>query len=216
MMKNLDLLKQIAVGIHKLFGNYSEVVIHDFSDLEHSIIHMEGNISGRSIGGAATDLILMQVKQGVIAPDAHNYQTKLPNGRTLKSCTMYLRDEVGNATGAFCINLDITAFQSFHHVLEDFVSSSQDEVHETLLDDIQSTIHKTLLETVRETDSNLPILSRDEKVNLIGRLDDKGIFQVKKSVPILAEELGLSRSTLYNYLNEIRNDKIRNNDDEKE
>ena len=212
-MKSLALLKQMAVGIHQLFGSQCEVVIHDFSDLEHSIVHMEGNISGRSIGGAATDLILSQVQQGTAAQDAYNYETQLANGRTLKSCTMYLRDGNGRVTGAFCINLDISAFKAFHHTLEDFISTTQDEVQETLLDDIQSTIHNILLETVRETDSDLPILSREEKVKLIARLDEKGIFQVKKSVPILAEELGLSRSTLYNYLNEIRNDKVRINND---
>ena len=58
------LLKQLSVGIAKLFAPHCEVVIHDFSDLERSIIHIDGNISGRRVGGSATDLLLMQARNG--------------------------------------------------------------------------------------------------------------------------------------------------------
>ena len=85
------LLKQMSVGIVKLFAPHCEVVIHDFSDLEHSIIHIEGNISGRKVGGAATDLLLTQARSGNTVQDFYNYQTFLPNGRNMKSCTMFLR-----------------------------------------------------------------------------------------------------------------------------
>ena len=107
-MQNLELLKQIASAIHKLLGSQCEVVIHDFSDLAHSIVHLEGNVTGRSVRGAATDLILSQVRQGKTDQDVYNYQTQLPNGHVLKSCTLYLHDDDGQTFGAFCINFDIT------------------------------------------------------------------------------------------------------------
>ena len=50
VMENFDVLKQISAGIYELFGPQCEVVIYDFSDLERSIVHMEGNVSGRSLG----------------------------------------------------------------------------------------------------------------------------------------------------------------------
>ena len=71
------LLKQISLGIAKLFAPHCEVVIHDFRDLERSIIHIEGNISGRKVGGGATDLLLTQARNGNTARDFHNYQTVL-------------------------------------------------------------------------------------------------------------------------------------------
>ena len=80
-MQNLDLLKQVASGIYKLLGQHCEIVIHDFSDLEHSIVHLEGNVTGRSVRGAATDLILSHVRQGTTDQDVYNYQTQLSNGR---------------------------------------------------------------------------------------------------------------------------------------
>ena len=78
------------------------------------------------------------------------------------------------------------------------------EVNETLSDDIQRTIHSILREAVNEMGAELPIMSKDDKIDLIARLDEKGAFQVKRAVPLFAEELGLSRSTIYNYLAEAR------------
>ena len=199
------LLKRISLGIAKLFAPHCEVVIHDFTDLERSIIHIEGNISGRKVGGGATDLLLTQARNGNTARDFHNYQTSLPNGRQMKSCTMFLRDEDGVAYGAFCINLDIGAFAGLHRMLGDFLAlEAGSEVSETLSDDIQGTIHAILRETVHEIGAELPIMSKEDKIDLIARLDDKGTFQVKRAVPLIAEELGLSRSTIYNYLTEAR------------
>jgi len=210
-MRNLEELKQIAVGVHKLFGQYCEVVIHDFSDLEHSIIHIEGNVTGRSVGGAATNLLLACVRNNDTAQDLYNYQTELHNGRKMRSCTMFLRDEFGKTYGAFCINFDITAFTGFHTFLDNFLLSEESpDVSETFSDDMQGTIHTILMETIGEMEVEQPLLSREEKIHLIARLDEKGIFQVKKSVPILAEELGLSRSTVYNYLSEAREERTTN------
>lgn len=199
------LLKQLSTGIAKLFAPHCEVVIHDFSDLERSIIHIEGNISGRKVGGGATDLLLLQARNGNTARDFYNYQTSLPNGRNMKSCTMFLRDEGGAAYGAFCINLDIGVFAGFQRFLGEFLAlDAGSEVSETLSDDIQRTIHTILREAVNEIDAELPIMSKEDKIDLVARLDEKGAFQVKRAVPLIAEELGLSRSTIYNYLTEAR------------
>ncbi|MEL6271221.1 MAG: PAS domain-containing protein [Chloroflexota bacterium] len=205
--QKLDELKQIAAGIQKLFGASCEVVIHDFGNLDHSIVHLEGNITGRTVGGVATDLLLACVRNDNTSRDMYNYRTQLASGRVMRSCTMFLRDETGYAYGAFCINFDISAFTQFHRYLENFVLMDTVDVNETFSDDVQGTVHSILLETVNEMGAELPILTREEKVRLIARLDRKGIFQVKRSVPILADELGLSRSTLYNYLSEARGER---------
>lgn len=209
-MDQLDELQQIAVGIQKLWGLSCEVVIHDFADLEHSIVHIEGNITGRSVGGAATDLLLACVRNENTAKDMYNYKIHLQNGRVMRSCTMFLRDEDGKAYGAFCINFDITQFNIFHRYLENFISADNADVSETFSDDLQTTVHTVLMETMSEIGADLPILSREEKVNLIARLDEKGVFQVKKAVSLLANELGLSRSTVYNYLGEAREERSTN------
>ena len=100
----LLLLRQLAKSIERLFSPFCEVIIHDFSDLEHSIIHIEGALSGRSIGGAATNLLLKRVRNGETREDLYNYTTTLSGDRKVKSSTIFLRGDDGVAYGAFCIN----------------------------------------------------------------------------------------------------------------
>jgi predicted transcriptional regulator YheO len=199
------LLIQLATAIEQLFAPYCEVVIHDFSDMEHSIIHVEGALSGRNVGGGATDLLLSRVRAGETQEDLHNYKTTLPGDRRIKSSTIFLRDGNGKAYGAFCINYDTTPLVAFQRVLTNLTSlESQGAVSETLSDDVTQTIQGIIAETVRELGISAPMLSRDAKIRLMARLDEKGVFQVKKAAAIVADQFGFSRATVYNYLREGR------------
>ena len=80
----------------------------------------------------------------------------------------------------------------------------EESVSEVLSDDINQTIGGIISETLAEIGDEPRFMNRGGKVDLIARLDAKGIFQVKKAAPILAEQLGLSRATIYNYLREAR------------
>ena len=203
--ETLRLLRQLAVALRRLFAPFCEVVIHDFADFEHSIVCIEGSVTNRRVGGAATDLLLAKASQGDTDEDLYNYLTSLPGGRLMKSCTVFLRDEEGTAYGAFCVNFDMTAFVGMNKVMANFVATEErGDVVETFANDIEDTIHSIVTDTLHETGQTLPLMGRDEKVELIARLADKGVFQVKKSVSILADQLGLSRATVYNYLREVR------------
>lgn len=199
-------LQRTATALQRLLDPFCEVVVHDFRDFEHSIIHIEGNITNRKVGDAATDLLLSKASLGDTDEDLYNYLTSLPGGRLMKSCTIFLRDESGKAYGAFCVNFDISTFANMRNVLSNFLATEEkDDTSETFATDIEETIQAILTETLYELGQQLPLMSRDEKVGLVGRLADKGIFQVKKAVPIIADQLGLSRATVYNYLRDARN-----------
>ncbi|MBU6350080.1 MAG: PAS domain-containing protein [Chloroflexi bacterium] len=203
-------LRQLAVALEKLFEPFCEVVIHDFADFEHSIVYLAGNITDRHIGGSATDLLLAKASDGETDEDLYNYPTSLPGGRHMKSCTVFLRDADGHAHGAFCINLDISAFVAMRGQLGRFLStSSANEIVETFTDDIEETVQNLIAETLGEIGQGQLLLNRDDKIGLIRRLDDKGVFQIKKMVPFVADQLGLSRATIYNYLREGRGENNR-------
>ena len=202
-----DLAKQVAVALRELLGSMCEVVIHDFADLEHSIIHIEGNVTNRAKGGAATDLLLERVRNGDTGQDLYAYATSLPGGRVMKSSTIFLRDAKGDAAGALCINLDMTNFVAFRNTLNAFVTThngDEERTVETLSDNILDTVQNAMAETLFDTGRSLHALTREEKIDLMNKLEEKGLFQVKKAVPIVADMLGLSRATVYNYLREGR------------
>ena len=46
--------------------------------------------------------------------------------------------------------------------------------------------------------------SKEVKLRILRKLEEKGVFQLKDSVPQVCELLDISQATLYNYLREIR------------
>ena len=61
-----------------------------------------------------------------------------------------------------------------------------------------------LIESVeREMGGPLPTLSREEKQKAIRLLDDRGAFILRRAVEDVADAMGVSRITVYNYLNAL-------------
>lgn len=204
--------RQLATALHQLLGPMCEVVVHDFTDLEHSIVHIEGNVTHRTIGGSATDLILECVAQGNTDQDLYGYATSLPGGRMMKSSTIFLRDSRARAIGALCVNLDVTDLVAARNALNALVHTKDEgRTSETFSDNIFDTVQSMLTETLYETGRSLHAMSREDKIELIHRLEARGLFQMKKAVPIVADLLGLSRATVYNYLRQGRDSNHRKN-----
>ena len=97
--KRLEMLKQLAAGIAAQFGSNCEVVIHDVSSNhpDHSIVHIEnGHVSGRKVGDGASQVVLDQMASQAEHPQDHLcYLTRTPDGKILKSSTLYIRNRRG-------------------------------------------------------------------------------------------------------------------------
>jgi predicted transcriptional regulator YheO len=198
-------LKAIAHAIVQNFGERScEVIIHDLSDLEHSIVWIEGNVTGRCIGGTMTDFGISKVQAGDFE-DVLNYTTDIEDGRTLKSCSVFLRDAAGEPWGAFCVNLDVTPFVGLVNQLKSSILRvSETNVVETFSDDVEVTVRNWLSEAAFEIGKPVDSLTRADRLRVVQILDRKGLFQIKRAIPLLAKYLSVSRYTIYLYLNELR------------
>ena len=163
----------------------------------------------RAIGGAATDLILESVRTNATESDLYGYATSQPGGRIMKSSTVFLRDVKNHAIGALCINLDMTDFVAFRNRLDALVHTQDSEraTTETLSDNLFETVQSAVEETIYESGRSLHTMSREDMIDLVVKLEQKGLFQVKRAVPIVADMLGLSRATVYNYLRRGREDR---------
>lgn len=61
-----------------------------------------------------------------------------------------------------------------------------------------------LIDTVEaELGGPLPSLSREDKQRAVRLLDDRGAFILRRAVEDVADAMGVSRITVYNYLNAI-------------
>jgi len=86
-------------------------VVHDVAAKhpEHSIVIIEnGHVTGRKVGDGASHVAMEQVRNADAQPMDHlSYLTKTPDGKILKSSTMYIRGKGGKVVAILGINYDI-------------------------------------------------------------------------------------------------------------
>lgn len=190
----------------KMFGSRCEVAVHDFADLKKSLIYLAGNVTGREIGCPITDLVLFELaKQPNEIEDIPNYKTKSGKGITMKSSTVFLRDELDKVIGALCINYDISMMIQYGAELQEFINfdmnqDKSENFYTTVQDVIQNMVDQ-VLEVFKKAPSALTL---EEKVECVRMLEEKGAFLIKGSTEYLASVLGVSKFTIYNYLQKIR------------
>jgi len=81
----------------------------------------------------------------------------------------------------------------------DNTSLDGNRVNDVLTDIVQNTID--------EMGKPIAYLTKEEKVQIVEKLDEQGAFLIKGTIDYVAKVLCVSRYTIYNYLDEIRVDK---------
>jgi hypothetical protein len=72
------------------------------------------------------------------------------------------------------------------------------------LPDLRTALPRLIRQVERELGGRLRDLSREEKQRAVHRLDERGAFALRKSVEDIADAMGVSRMTVYTYLETIQ------------
>lgn len=70
--------------------------------------------------------------------------------------------------------------------------------------DLTDGLSRLIADVERELGGALATLPRAEKQHAVRLLEERGAFEMRRSAETVAEALGLTRFTVYNYLNRIR------------
>jgi predicted transcriptional regulator YheO len=205
----LDTCKLMAKGIAATFGEYCEVVLHSLEDLDASVIAIEnGHVTGRAIGSPMTDFALSLLEKAKSSRDdiVENYASHTVDGKRLKSTTVLIRNASGTPIGMLCINLNVSApadnfLRSLYALTERSVGLAIEEHYPHTARDLIETKFRDALSLISQKTG----LSATEKNRaVVEDLYRGGIFQVKSAVDIVADALGISRYTVYNYIRDIK------------
>ena len=213
MNKELEKYFVIADTIQETNGDTCEVIIHDLTEPESSVVHVaNGVVTGRKVGQSFDHL----VKQVLLNKDfkndhLSNYFFKTTDEKAIKSSSVLIRNQAGEVIGMICINIDITMLQSVNTMLMNYLKVDLETGKNTGIgeqdvpQDVMAIIDKLILSVIGTTDPRG--LSRAKCVELIRFMDEKGIFLVKGAMDKVAELMGVSRVTIYSYLDEARGKK---------
>jgi predicted transcriptional regulator YheO len=121
---------------------------------------------------------------------------------------LFIKDENGKLIGFLCINYDISELtiarniiNNLTNIIEETDFSEEDESFGNTVNEMLSSIVNKTLESVGKP---VAFISKEEKVNIVQMLDEKGVFLIKGAIDYVAKVLCVSRYTVYNYLDETR------------
>ncbi|MNJ38673.1 YheO-like PAS domain protein [compost metagenome] len=211
----------IASFIAAIVGPKCEVVVHDISDPERSIIFIEnGHISGRKIGDGSTDLVLKILKGEAYRERQYivNYQATGPRGQKYRSSTYFIKDTEGKLAGLMCLNIDIThmeiAAEWINHVLQgssltppvpmDALPEDKPQESEFLQGNVDDLLQHIIANTLSKVQLPIDRLSSNEKIEIVKELNEQGVFLLKGGVSQVASALSISEPTVYRYLQKLR------------
>ncbi len=200
----LNFISRLGQVLGQTLGKNCEIVVHDFSSPESSIVAIaNGTLTGRKVGDTL-DALGFQLLKNHPASDLINYSAKTKEGKQLRSSSIFLRDEKGEIFGSLCINVDVSALlqtQEWVQAALGTTTSAIDEHFEHTVDEVLETL---IQNAVSSTGKKMTDLTREDKVAVVAYLEAKGAFLIRYSVERVAELLGMTKYTIYNYLDEIR------------
>ncbi len=198
-------LTHVCDAIVAMMGSNCEAIIHDFIDIEHSIVYIAGNVTDRCVGGSVTDLLLSLIESNPTQSEPLSYFARSPRGHRLKCVSTPIYDQYsGRIQGALCINFDIEVYSAANSVLDTLIGlgnpGNYQESFDTKPEDI--VIQKTQ-EAATELGLDLSDLGSEDRSDIVRALNQRGVFAFKSAHSIVAEALGVSRATIYNYLKRL-------------
>ncbi len=200
----LELLRQVAAGIAAQFGSNCEVAIHDLSrDPDRSIVFIaNGHVSGRKVGDGASNVVMEQLRTQDPEPKDHLcYLTKTPDGKILKSSTVYIRDRKGKVSAILAINYDISRLILMEEALHDLTSTGEEIPAEPeRITNVSDLLDELIQQSVALVGKPAAVMNKEDKVKAIQFLSQNGAFLITKSGDKVAKYFGISKYTLYSYI----------------
>ncbi|MDG0920057.1 PAS domain-containing protein [Enterococcus faecalis] len=199
-------------GLGNFFGSTHEVILHSLENLESSAIKViNGHFSNRKEGAPITDMALKMLSQVESEHDyaLKPYYNKNQKGVILKSSTIPVIGENDRIIGLICINMHLE--MPLIDYLQDLLPSGQQndmsqelKNSEHFSDNIDELITTSLTKVKQAVESDPNVSHLNQNKEIVIRLYDQGIFNLKDSVIKIADRLGISKNTIYLH---IRNHK---------
>lgn len=214
----INALRPVVPMLAAMAGPHLEVVLHDVSKPENSVIAIaNGHISGRSVGSSVLEgpqndkgfaaATRIKSKQGALHSIVEDYVTVTADGRELRSASAIFRDASGEPFATLCLNADLSGFQMAHGWLAQMLKPVAQAAPAPVAAPAESQMDMLMQEIISEAvgpGGSAEALTREEKIQAVGAMQRRGLFIVKGGVERAAAALRVSRFTVYNYMEQLR------------
>lgn len=213
----MDVLGAVLEILGDHVNSYTELVVHDMTRPDSSVVGIvNGQVSGRvrnqSILEGPTDdqgfqaLIGPRDDTGTVSTRVvRNYVSRTRDGRGLDSSTVVVFDRDGRPAGALCVNVDTDRIEHLRQQVHEFMSPTprEERAEEAASSTIDGLIEEIVQDAITASGATVARMSKAEKVAAVSAMNGRGLFLIKGAVETVAQRLGTTKFTIYNYLDEI-------------
>ncbi|MCL9667751.1 PAS domain-containing protein [Rosenbergiella epipactidis] len=216
----ITMLSATVRALGSVLAGNAEIVLHDLRNPIFSIAEIaNASVTGRKKGdsvlaGMRTDrafISAMENKKESVSL-LLDYETFTRDGKSLRSSTALYRDRTGMPYAALCINVDNSGIDEALRVLQSLAGTRTDVIPAIQEEASSEASHDNIEDLMRDIIGTTTALSSSssradtKRANLLAvkNMQEKGIFLIKGGVEKAAAALGVSRYTIYNYLDELK------------
>ena len=213
-----------------------EVVIHDMSTPQNSVVFVLGDVTGRRIGQSFDHLVKDVLLSKNFENDCTaNYYFTAQNGKLIRSSTSLIRAVNGKVVGALCVNIDTSSAMAAYKVIKNLLPNAKLDSKElqganftdggcdnAALDeaslkngvnletqssnDLQQNILDIVQDLIASATHDLDVegMKKEDRKRIVKFLAQKGIFEVKGAVELVAKALRTQKVTIYSYMDEVK------------
>lgn len=215
----LSALDTLVPVLGAMVGDHIEVVLHDLTRPESSVLCIaNGHVTGRGPGspvlaGPGNDKALAILAEGKAEakPDEHvsvfPYPTFARDGRSLVSATAMFRDSLGHTFAALCLNADFHSIEAAQALLSRMLPGRdgvKEKAPKVEVLDTEALMLDIISSAVRRYGKPVQKMDKEEKTAAVEMMLERGLFMVRGGVERAATALGVTRYTIYNYLDEVK------------
>jgi predicted transcriptional regulator YheO len=193
-------------AIGKTLG-VGEVILYDLTQNPPVIIAKEGGITSRKPGTPSTQLLRDIIREMDDAGETMrvNYESATKSGKPLKSTTVLIYNENQELQGALSINVDMSAIHMLQHFIDQFSGKERVDEYDEMPQNTQEFLNVMIRKGIESLGKPVCYFDKKDNLEVVKFLNSNHIFSIKGSTDSLAAELNVSRYTIYNYLEEVKN-----------
>lgn len=197
----LDVLKQVAAGIVAEFGTQCEVLIGEVhtKETQQTLVHIENGHSGEYELGETLALP---------APEELGKPHILwePDGKIFRSITQPIYSAKGKISAVMTINHDVTGLMMLQHDVNELLDTHEQEEKAQETANINDVLDELIEQSVALVGKPVAMMNKEDKIRAIQFLNQHGAFLVTKSGGKVSKYFGISKYTLYSYIDANKED----------